>query len=150
MRVKTSTLCFWLVTLLVTVNLSFSQNGDRANRKWGHHDANKISSGFINYGMIGNWPSDPPPTEYPKGSGHTYLEGATPMIAAEIVDINGNTLHTIVTNFREFVDRSGQALPQTFEPLVMRYEQHDNGQCEALGDGRTRSGIRPDSPVAQR
>ncbi len=117
MRIKTLTLCLWGVTLLVTVNLSFSQNGDRANRKWGHHDANKISTGFINYGMIGNWPSDPPPTEYPKGSGHTYLEGATPMIAAEIVDINGNTLHTIVTNFREFVDRSGQGVPQTFEPL---------------------------------
>ena len=117
MKIRFFTGCTWGLCLFITVNLSFAQNGDRANRKWGFHDANKINTGFINYGMIGNWPLHPPPTEYPKGSGETYLTGATIIIAAEIVDVNGDTVHTIVTNFRIFVDRSPEGVPQTFEPL---------------------------------
>ena len=116
-KIRFLTGCTWGLSLFITVNLSFAQNGDRANRKWGFHDANKINTGFRNYGMIGNWPNKPHPTEYPKGSGRYYLEGATIIIAAEIVDVNGDTVHTIVTNFRERIDYSPEGVPQTFEPL---------------------------------
>ena len=103
------------VAVLVSTCPAMAQHGDQGNRKWGLHDGNKIRTPFINYGMISDWPRNL--TEYPKGSGHTYLEGATLIIAAEIVDVNGDTVHTVVTNYRSGVDVSPQGIPQTFEPL---------------------------------
>ncbi|MCH8327524.1 MAG: hypothetical protein IID15_03250, partial [Candidatus Marinimicrobia bacterium] len=49
--------------------------GDRRFRKWGQMDGNLINTPFINMGMVGNWPGNPDPSEWPKGSGHTYVEG---------------------------------------------------------------------------
>ena len=72
---------FILALLLAWLNQSFSQTedpdpqqgigGDRLFRKWGQMDGNLINTPFINYGMVGNWPSNPDPSEWPKGSGHT-------------------------------------------------------------------------------
>ena len=69
--------------------------GERDFRKWGQMNGNLVNTPFINYGMVGNWPNNPDPAEWPKGSGHTYVEGATPIVIAEVVDRDGNVVHRL-------------------------------------------------------
>lgn len=90
--------------------------GNRKYRKWGQMDGNLINTPFINYGMIGNWPANPDPSEWPKGSGHTYVEGATPIVIAEIVDLNGVTRHIAEAGYREDIDTSPEGVPMGYEP----------------------------------
>ena len=54
--------------------------------------------------MVGNWPGNPDPSEWPKGSGHTYVEGATPIVIAEVVDVNGVIRHIAEIGYREDLD----------------------------------------------
>lgn len=117
---------FILALLLAGLNQSFSQTedpdpqqgigGDRLFRKWGQMDGNLINTPFINYGMVGNWPSNPDPSEWPKGSGHTYVEGATPIVIAEVVDLNGVTRHIAELGYREDIDQSPEGIPMGYEP----------------------------------
>ncbi|MCH7574351.1 MAG: hypothetical protein IIA59_04415 [Candidatus Marinimicrobia bacterium] len=90
--------------------------GDRRFRKWGQMDGNLINTPFINMGMVGNWPANPDPSEWPKGSGHTYVEGATPIIIAEIIDVNGDTLHIAEVGYREDLDTGPDGTPYGYEP----------------------------------
>ena len=40
--------------------------GERTFRKWGQMNGNLVNTPFINYGMFGNWPNNPDPSEWPK------------------------------------------------------------------------------------
>ena len=90
--------------------------GDRRFRKWGQMDGNLINTPFINMGMVGNWPGNPDPSEWPKGSGHTYVEGATPIVIAEVVDENGNIVHIAEVGYREDLDTGPTGTPYGYEP----------------------------------
>ena len=90
--------------------------GDRRFRKWGQMDGNLINTPFINYGMVGNWNGYPPPSEWPKGSGHTYVEGATPIVVAEVVLSNGDTIHIAEIGYREGFDTGPDGRPYGYEP----------------------------------
>ena len=85
-------------------------------RKWGQMDGNLINTPFKNNGMVGNWPANPDPSEWPKGSGHTYVDGATPIVIAEIVDANGNTVHIAEVGYREDLDSGPDGFPWGYEP----------------------------------
>ena len=122
--------CFFIIILFLFSGFqdSFSQvedpdpqreqkiGGDRRFRKWGQMDGNLINTPFINYGMVGNWPANPDPAEWPKGSGHTYVEGATPIIIAEVIDINGDLRHIAEVGYREDLDVSPEGIPYGYEP----------------------------------
>ncbi|TFB08261.1 hypothetical protein E3V36_07920, partial [Candidatus Marinimicrobia bacterium MT.SAG.2] len=59
---------------------------------------------FLNHGEVALWPFQPS-GEWPKGSGHSYIDGVAPWVSAEVVDIHDVTIHPLETNYREFVDR---------------------------------------------
>ncbi|MCH7495152.1 MAG: hypothetical protein IH825_03525, partial [Candidatus Marinimicrobia bacterium] len=67
-------------------------------------DGNLVRTIFLNHGEVALWPFQPS-GEWPKGSGHSYLDGVAPWVSAEVVDIHGDTVHPLETNYREFVDR---------------------------------------------
>ena len=90
--------------------------GERTFRKWGQMNGNLVNTPFINYGMVGNWPNNPDPAEWPKGSGHTYVEGATPIVIAEVVDRDGNVVHIAEAGYREDIDVGPTGTPWGYEP----------------------------------
>ena len=90
--------------------------GERTFRKWGQMNGNLVNTPFINYGMFGNWPNNPDPSEWPKGSGHTYVEGITPILSTEIVDLDGNVVHPAVVGYRELIDSGPDGTPWGYEP----------------------------------
>ncbi|MCH8327612.1 MAG: hypothetical protein IID15_03705, partial [Candidatus Marinimicrobia bacterium] len=92
--------------LFLTISALYSQEpfGDPAWKKRGVMDGNLVRTIFYNHGEVAENPFQPS-GEWPKGSGHSYLDGVAPWVAAEVVDIHGNTIHPLETNYREDVDR---------------------------------------------
>ena len=90
--------------------------GDHRFRKWGQMDGNLINTPFLNNGMVGNWPGNPDPSEWPKGSGHTYVEGATPIVIAEVIDVNGVLRHIAEVGYREDLDTGPDGTVYGYEP----------------------------------
>lgn len=78
--------------------------GDKTYRKKGVMDGNLVRTIFRNDGQVGSWP-DRPSGEWPKGSGHNYLDGVTPLVgAAVLAPGNKQIVHPIQTSYREEVD----------------------------------------------
>jgi hypothetical protein len=92
--------------------------GDKTFRKKGIMDGNLVRTIFRNDGQVGTWP-EAPSGEWPKGSGHGYLDGVAALISAEVVAPGNNQIiHPLQTSYREEVDFD----PQTnelwvFEPV---------------------------------
>ncbi len=77
--------------------------GDIQYRREGLMDGNQIRTLFYNNGEVGQWPYSPS-GEWPKGSGHNYLDGVCVLIATEL-HTQGGTVHTLETSYREWMDR---------------------------------------------
>ncbi|MBC8192237.1 MAG: T9SS type A sorting domain-containing protein [Candidatus Marinimicrobia bacterium] len=90
--------------------------GHREFRKKGQLDAGLVATIFKNYSEITDYPNQPS-CEWPKGSGHSYMDGIAFMVQAEIEDISGNIIHPLETQYREFVDMSPEGEPWGWEPL---------------------------------
>ncbi len=90
----------------------------------GTHDANRIRTMFYNYGMVGDYPSDPlrvdlsvfHSVEVPKGSGENYSDGTTPFVLAKVIQSTGTPAYIMETGYRE---RQGTS---PFYNRVMRFE----------------------------
>ncbi len=105
--------------------------GDKTYRKKGVMDGNLVRTIFRNDGQVGTWP-DRPSGEWPKGTGHNYIDGLTPIISASIkAPGNGQLVHPAVTSYREEVDFDpvtnqlwvvepvpGYAAPESEEPAI--------------------------------
>ncbi len=100
------------------------QRGQLDSERSGVHDAANIRTIFWNYGMVGDYPSDPGnvdlsvfhSAEFPKGSGMNYSDGITPFVLAKINERNGRD-----------VVHHGDRLPRTpgEQPVphrIMRFE----------------------------
>lgn len=100
---------FILIVLFITDNLLFAQRipdpnvGDPELRRTGTMDGNLVRTIFINWGEIAHWP-DVPSGEWPKGTGHQYVDGVALLVQARTVDNNGNVIYPMETQYREFVD----------------------------------------------
>lgn len=116
MKRKNMTLFISFAFFSTVITTAFPQVGDHTNRKTGIMDGNLINTTFDNDGEIGRWLSAPS-GEWPKGSGHNYLDGITFFAAAETVDANGDTIHPVETNYREGMDVSPDGITWGFEPL---------------------------------
>lgn len=79
--------------------------GDHSQTRWGVMDGNLVRTLFSNNGQIARWP-DQPSGEWPKGTGHSYVDGIALVVQARTIDNNGNVIYPISTNYREFVDVS--------------------------------------------
>lgn len=78
--------------------------GDKTYRKRGVLDGNLVRTIFTNDGQVGTWP-DRPSGEWPKGSGHHYLDGCAPVVTASVLaPMNKQLIHPAQTSYREEVD----------------------------------------------
>lgn len=108
-----------VVTLILIDNNSLSEGpyGDRTWRKQGIMDGNLVRTIFLNHGEVALWPFQPS-GEWPKGSGHSYIDGVAPWVAAEVVDIHRNIIHPLETNYREYIDQDPETgLEWGWQPL---------------------------------
>lgn len=119
-----------LITLLLLTEIAFAQvspstqryrNDEYGNiqyRREGVMDGNQIRTLFYNNGEVGQWPYQPS-GEWPKGTGHSYLDGVAVLISTEITAPGtGTIVHPLQTSYREWMDKD----PVTgeiwgFEPL---------------------------------
>jgi len=79
-------------------------------------DGNLVRTIFWNHGEIADWPNQPS-GEWPKGSGHSYVDGVALVVAAPIVDASGRRHHAVQTRYREDMDVSPEQIPWGFAPL---------------------------------
>lgn len=77
--------------------------GDLSELRWGTMDGNRINTLFKNWGEIAHY-HVPPAAEWPKGSGHQYSDGVALIISMATDDEDGNRIHPMETQYREFVD----------------------------------------------
>ncbi|NOZ03863.1 MAG: hypothetical protein GXO92_04535 [FCB group bacterium] len=93
----------------------------RQDRKFSVHNGNKILTRFYNYGGIGDWTISGRYDSgiYPQGSGRAYIAEFTPVVAASVMDANGNRIHIVsdgmVSNNGK--DMSPLGYQWGFEPL---------------------------------
>ncbi|GAB4334559.1 MAG: hypothetical protein Kow0037_13350 [Calditrichia bacterium] len=73
-------------------------------RRQGVMDGNLVRTIYINWGEIAHWP-DSPSGEWPKGTGHQYVDGVALVVQGRAIDNNGNVIHPMETQYREFVDK---------------------------------------------
>lgn len=95
---------FFLV--LTTDFVSAQDNIDHGSNRWtqwGVMDGNRVRTLFSNHGEIARWP-DQPSGEWPKGSGHSYVDGVAFIVSAKTKDAQGNIITPMSTNYREFID----------------------------------------------
>jgi hypothetical protein len=105
--------CLVLLSCILISTNSFSQipeniqryrndaQGNYSNRRQGIMDGNNIRSIYYNNGEVAQWPYAPS-MEWPKGTGHQYLDGYCFMISARVT-APGNTqiIHPLETSYRE-------------------------------------------------
>jgi hypothetical protein len=88
--------------------------GTSVLRKKGILDGNLIRTMYFNQGEIGKWP-DQPSGEWPKGSGHSYLDGICVLVGASVL-VRVGGVPTIITPmeaaYREHFDKD----PVTGDP----------------------------------
>ena len=110
-----------------------AQRGQIAYERRGLHDAANIRTFFLNYGMVGDYPSNPGDAdlstfhsvEVPKGSGMNYSDGITPFVLAKIVDVNGLTKYHMETGYRERQEENPLTTRQMrFEPRPGYFESN--------------------------
>ena len=81
------------------------QKGTVEYRREGVMDGNQVSTLFYNNGEVGQWPYQPSGV-WPKGTGHSYLDGVAVLIATEITAPgNGQVVHPLQTSYREWMDK---------------------------------------------
>lgn len=109
----------FLILILVTIFSiqSFSQitpetqdyrddeYGDIQYRREGVMDGNLVRTLFYNNGEVGQWPFQPS-GEWPKGTGHSYLDGVAVLIASQkIAPGNQSIITPLETSYREWMDK---------------------------------------------
>ncbi len=77
--------------------------GNIQYRKEGTMDGNQIRTLFYNNGEVGQWPYQPS-GEWPKGTGHSYLDGVALLLVSQITT-HGGVVHSLATSYREWMDR---------------------------------------------
>src|SRR5512139_4122703 len=71
--------------------------GNLIYTKKGIMDGNFVRTIFLNHGEIAHYP-DKPSGEWPKGTGHQYVDGVAVIVQTETRDSLGNVIHPLETN----------------------------------------------------
>ncbi len=145
---KLAIYCFAAMFLPAVPAIAQDNSGNGSNRwtQWGVMDGNRVRTLFSNHGEISRWP-DQPSGEWPKGSGHSYVDGVAFIVSAKTRDSQGRVITPMSTNYREFIDLDPiSKIPWGFAPL--------SGYSNPLQDSPARSDdnstwpqIWPDRPV---
>ncbi|GAB4373733.1 MAG: hypothetical protein Kow0042_17830 [Calditrichia bacterium] len=78
--------------------------GNPELRRQGVMDGNLVRTIYINWGEIAHWP-DSPSGEWPKGTGHQYVDGVALVVQGRAIDNSGKVIYPMETQYREFVDK---------------------------------------------
>ncbi|RMH75368.1 MAG: hypothetical protein D6681_22275 [Calditrichaeota bacterium] len=108
--------------------------GDERLRRVGTMDGNLVRTLFINWGEIAHWP-DSPSGEWPKGTGHQYVDGVALIVQGRAIDNNGQVIYPMETQYREFVDRGPNEELWGWAPLPGYF--NPEGTEPALSDDPT-------------
>src|SRR4030066_190083 len=103
------------ITVIAQVSVPEDMRGDRQYRKEGIHNGNLVETLFYNFGEVAWWGRQPSGV-WPRGSGHSYMDGITPIVAAEVVDANGNTIQIVEAGYRENMDISPTGVERGWQP----------------------------------
>lgn len=125
------------------------ENIDHGSNKWtqwGVMDGNRVRTLYSNHGEIARHP-DQPSGEWPKGSGHSYVDGVAFIVSAKTRDAQGNIITPMSTNYREFIDLDPiTKVPWGFAPLYGFSNPLQDSPARS-DDNRTWPQIWPDRPV---
>ncbi len=98
-----------IIPILLCSTTAFAQRdadpaqGSNKWTQWGVLDGNRVRTLYANHGEIARWP-DQPSGEWPKGSGHSYVDGVAFVVSTRTTDGQGSTIYPMSTNYREFID----------------------------------------------
>lgn len=93
--------------------------GDYQYQRKGVMDGNRIRTVYFNTTEVAHWP-DGMGGEWPKGTGHNYIDGLTVLIGAKIYLQNGRVITPIEAHYREEFDYDpvlGPQFPWDLEPV---------------------------------
>lgn len=94
-------LIFVLIGIFIAIGLPSAEgHGDRRYRKRGLHNANLVETLFWNFGQVAWWGKQPSGV-WPRGTGRSYMDGITPIVAAEVILSDGDTIHIVEAGYRE-------------------------------------------------
>jgi hypothetical protein len=99
-----SVVLIFLTTSLLAQRQPDPNVGNTEFRRQGIMDGNLVRTIYINWGEIAHWP-DQPSGEWPKGTGHQYVDGVALVVQGSAIDNKGAHIHPMETQYREFVDR---------------------------------------------
>jgi hypothetical protein len=88
--------------------------GDQKYRRRGLMNGNLVHTLFWNYCEVGSYPDDPSGC-WPTPERH-YLDDITLVVSVEVENADGELIHPMETQYREFVDKSPEDIPWGFEP----------------------------------
>ena len=145
----------WLLVLVgallwpslgIAQNFSDPNQGDPRLTKWGVLDGNRVRTLFANHGEIARWP-DQPSGEWPRGSGHSYVDGVAFVVSAKTRDAQGELIYPMSTNYREDIDRDPETqVPWGWAP-VPGYANPLAESPARSDDPRTWPAEWPDRPI---
>lgn len=115
--------------------------------QWGILDGNRVRTLFANHGEIARWP-DQPSGEWPKGSGHSFVDGVALIVSVKTRDAAGNIIKPQSTNYREFIDRDPVSKEAWGWAPVPGYSNPRQESPARSDDPRTWPNEWPDRPVS--
>ena len=78
-----------------------AESGNDKYARYTVHDGNLVTGGITNTGILSHHYFGSPRLSWPKGTEVvSYLHGAIFYVAAEVVDIHGDTVHIVSDNYR--------------------------------------------------
>ncbi len=123
MNCKKLTMLISIILILMQVASLSAQprepDPNTGNRYWdksGVMDGNLARTIFYNHGEIAHY-NTPFSGEWPKGSGHLYIDGVAAFVQVECVDENDSIIHPMEINYREDIDRDENGYALGWWPL---------------------------------
>jgi hypothetical protein len=121
-------LCAGLIALAATASAQVDPKtalyraepkGDYQYQRKGVMDGNRVRTVFFNTTEVAHWP-DGMGGEWPKGTGHNYIDGLTVLVGSKFVTPTGRTITPIEAHYREEFDFDpvlGAQFPWDLEPV---------------------------------
>ncbi|MGE5401669.1 MAG: hypothetical protein ACM3S2_14810 [Ignavibacteriales bacterium] len=108
-------LLFAALETAAQIHTSPDMRGNRKYRKEGIHNGNNVETLFYNFGEVAWWGRQPSGV-WPKGSNHSYMDGITPVVVAEVTSNAGKTIHIDEAGYRENMDVSPSGVERGWQP----------------------------------
>ena len=110
-----SLLIFLSFNIKAQISIPPQERGNRKYRKEGIHNGNLVETLFYNFGEVAWWGREPSGV-WPRGSRHSYMDGITPIVAAQVKDNNGKKIRIVEAGYRENMDISPTGVERGFQP----------------------------------